>query len=494
MPPKKTKRGRQTKKEVADDDIDLDSMLDLDEMLEEKPKKRGRKPKNIPLKTESKKDTKEPKKNNTKEPKKNTKKNTNESESTVDENDEEKSSDAMSVKEDDIENENNNSSEKKEKVMKKATTEKPPPKRRGRKPRKIYTTSTRPIDPFKVEIDDEQILLKLPIQTTDILDETGSLLNLSEGEPVEVGDPLPSESTTMTALKDGLRFADIDRSKMSLEELEKRRQEEISAVSVDINNPINPVGSNTVPDEMMKDLPNEGAPGQSITMPIQEDPQYVDERGPVDVQTNIKECAREIHSTELLPEFKCGYTSTTNVHCWWCCHQFDTKPIGIPNHIQRIQKHGADDVTDFEGNYTDLERLIFYMYGCFCSFSCALAYLHNERNKSNQSRYLLNLLHHKLTGYRVQLKPAPPRQSLAIFGGYLTIEQFREKSTKISKNFKIVKIPMLSQTQAIEETTTQYGQIGTMSRGGTGGGKKYKLARTKPLKNHRGTIDAYLGT
>src|SRR5690349_6873648 len=43
----------------------------------------------------------------------------------------------------------------------------------------------------------------------------------------------------------------------------------------------------------------------------------------------------------------------TKMHCWWCDHQFNNYPCFIP---------------------TKYYKKTYYVYGCFCSFNCAMAY------------------------------------------------------------------------------------------------------------------------
>jgi hypothetical protein len=102
-----------------------------------------------------------------------------------------------------------------------------------------------------------------------------------------------------------------------------------------------------------------------------------------------------------------------NIHCWWCCSNFDHFPVGIPN------------------NYRDDT---FYTYGYFCSFNCAKAHnLDNVDNKTEEKNCLLMMLKKKLTSDDVYIKPANPRYSLKIFGGYQTIEEYRKDFKMIDK-------------------------------------------------------------
>jgi len=126
----------------------------------------------------------------------------------------------------------------------------------------------------------------------------------------------------------------------------------------------------------------------------------------------------------------------TDVWCWWCCHPFDTVPIGLPVHYDEKVKR-------------------FRVKGVFCSFSCMVAYRHAHEHKkhSNQVDQLILSLYKQITGslkIESTLRPAPPRCSLKCFGGKLEIEEFRNVH-KENKVLKMVEYPMFISRDYIEE-------------------------------------------
>lgn len=134
-----------------------------------------------------------------------------------------------------------------------------------------------------------------------------------------------------------------------------------------------------------------------------------------------------IHNTDWL--------HNTDVCCWWCCHNFDTIPIGIPIYFNEALKK-------------------FNVKGVFCSFSCIMAY--NKDKKLNKD-YLIKYLYRKLTGtltLDTKITPSPPRCSLKMFGGELTIEQFRN-DLKENKIYKMIEYPMFISKDYIEEVDIQ---------------------------------------
>lgn len=100
------------------------------------------------------------------------------------------------------------------------------------------------------------------------------------------------------------------------------------------------------------------------------------------------------------------------VWCWWCCHPIqDSIDIGIP-----VSYNAVKD--------------IFEIYGHFCSIGCMKAYNHNEplSKKANQMS-LISLYLHK-SGITEHDEYAPPRQMLNVFGGPMTLDEFRSTATQ----------------------------------------------------------------
>ena len=133
---------------------------------------------------------------------------------------------------------------------------------------------------------------------------------------------------------------------------------------------------------------------------------------------------------KILNQFD-NWVEKTNVKCWWCCHNFDTVPLGMPvyyNH--KIKK--------------------FSVRGVFCSFSCMLSYSNNTTGIIPK-KYLINYLYKKLTGvFGINFKEAPSKYTLKEFGGLLSIEEFRKLSTE-NKSYKMIEYPMYISRDFIAE-------------------------------------------
>ncbi len=143
---------------------------------------------------------------------------------------------------------------------------------------------------------------------------------------------------------------------------------------------------------------------------------------------NLKNIMVEFINANMYQE----WPDQTNIHCWWCCHQFEGPPCTLPEYIRRNK---------------------FYVSGCFCNFNCAAAYNFNKNDNNVWERYtLLNLMYKKLFNLPfAKIAMAPPREVLKMFGGYMEIEEFRNHCLKQEKTFQLIKPPLVSIIPKIEE-------------------------------------------
>ena len=110
------------------------------------------------------------------------------------------------------------------------------------------------------------------------------------------------------------------------------------------------------------------------------------------------------------------WPETCDVCCWWCCHTFTNSPCTLPTKYDSLRKR-------------------FTFCGLFCSWGCVQAYnFDRSDHKKYECSALITLLLQQLYGsaQAIRVKPAPPRQSLKMFGGYLDIDSFRDTNTDIS--------------------------------------------------------------
>jgi len=122
-----------------------------------------------------------------------------------------------------------------------------------------------------------------------------------------------------------------------------------------------------------------------------------------------------------------NYNKNTNNEvstvCWNCCHSFNKTKIGLP--IKYINN-------------------IFYTYGNFCSLECSSRFCFDNFNNDISEIYsTINLYNLIVNKSNKNIKCAPHRLSLDIFGGPLSIEKYRE--TFSNQDFYNVTIPPIVQ-------------------------------------------------
>ena len=171
------------------------------------------------------------------------------------------------------------------------------------------------------------------------------------------------------------------------------------------------------------------------------------------------------------------WPTNTNIACWWCCHQFNTQPIAIP---------------------TKLENNIFHVYGCFCSYNCAMSYIFNNNNTNSWEEFtLLKLLYKKINNSNELLTCAPPKEILQMFGGTVTIEEYRQSFKTNTISYRYITPPMISIiSQIIEEKNNINQKLNKQSHNKPNIlqiSKTYKLQRNKSLVNTKNSLESTMG-
>ena len=180
---------------------------------------------------------------------------------------------------------------------------------------------------------------------------------------------------------------------------------------------------------------------------------------------------------------KISKESKSEYACWWCCHKFDTIPIGIPN--KKIDNS-------------------YHTFGNFCSFNCAAAHIYNLKVWNISDK--LSLLHqlyfdlYDLKEYE-SIKSAPCKESLKYFGGPLTIEEFRKSTNNGSKDFRLIVPPMTSIIPLIEENNKEKNKCHYTTNKNiplnnlkiSSKIEKLKLKRSKPLHSSKYSLIETMG-
>jgi hypothetical protein len=165
--------------------------------------------------------------------------------------------------------------------------------------------------------------------------------------------------------------------------------------------------------------------------------------------------------------------------CFWCCHTFTHRPVVLP-------------IRD-TGEYLTV-------MGNFCCPECAVAYLFDIRQDSHTRWEQLSLL------YRVygeacegKIHPAPPRNTLTLFGGSLTIEDYRKLIRSYQVRVDIHLPPMVSILATMDTKPIDFYDVSltknvneTVKERLQKAEEVLRLRRTKPLKAWESTLDACL--
>lgn len=168
---------------------------------------------------------------------------------------------------------------------------------------------------------------------------------------------------------------------------------------------------------------------------------------------------------------------TSDIACFWCCHTFTNRPVVLP-------------IRD-TGEYL-------HVTGNFCSPECATAHLFDMRQDAHTRWEQLALLY-RVYGDACQGKihPAPSRSILKLFGGNLSIQEYRQlvRSHKVRVDIHLppmVSILATMDTKPIDfyDASLTKGVTETVKERLQKAEEVLRLRRTKPLKAWESTLDA----
>jgi hypothetical protein len=190
--------------------------------------------------------------------------------------------------------------------------------------------------------------------------------------------------------------------------------------------------------------------------------------------TLIKELDEKAVKVSILKDLvDCDWPEYTKIKCWWCCHNFESTPIGMP-----IKYSKKDDK--------------YHVRGIFCSIGCMYAHYKEIASVKKQTTLpIIKEFYNRLTNKVItsEIASAPPRETLVDFGGEWTIEKFRLESVN-ARVYKRIEYPMI-----IKEDTVHLSDIDNMKKTHTrkNASKKENIdvkIIEKPLQ--KTTIDSFL--
>lgn len=179
------------------------------------------------------------------------------------------------------------------------------------------------------------------------------------------------------------------------------------------------------------------------------------------------------------------YPTKTDQWCWFCCHPFHTRPLPMPIKYDSL-------------------RDTFHVMGTFCSFACMKSF------NGESSSYLkhvnannITLFHKRATGKLRGIKPAPPRVALRVFGGHMSIDEFRA-AADTAVEYCVLPPRMILHSQALHEidqsrqsnkphrpapdlrAVVSFNDVSTKN-------ETLRLKRPKPLQNNRNLLERTMG-
>jgi hypothetical protein len=138
-------------------------------------------------------------------------------------------------------------------------------------------------------------------------------------------------------------------------------------------------------------------------------------------------------------------------NCYWCKHSFNNNPIGCPikyishtvsktynSEISKDKYIIKENITNKNKTHNQHKDLLFSNEcyyetdGIFCSFNCTIAYINDNKHNImyDNSYMLLSKIYFEMSGNTMTLTSAPHWRLLDIYGGHLTINEFRDSFNK----------------------------------------------------------------
>ena len=169
----------------------------------------------------------------------------------------------------------------------------------------------------------------------------------------------------------------------------------------------------------------------------------------------------------------------TDIPCLWDCHSFKNTPWGVPYKFTNGK---------------------FQLFGNFCSANCVLSYIlhfYQDDDALWEKVALLNLLNFKVYKEYTSIVPAFDKMGLKMFGGTLGIEEYRNITGTNDKSYGVefppcnTIIPMLE--EIYKKTNLNNTFIPVDKSRIQAANNELKLKRSKPVVNHKNTLDFCLG-
>jgi hypothetical protein len=342
-------------------------------------------------------------------------------------------------------------------------------KRRGRKPKDKFKYESTDIDEYqKNNRKEDNVIIKLPLSCLKLNEEFNVGKDLFPYNP-NISTPKPYNPEH----KGNIGFSLLnDEQESDNDNNFENIQPNAKSAGIDINNPN--CSSNLYKNQYCNKCincecnKNADKPQDARQIDIILNNKYNSNTDKFNVLTHL--------GTTLIGN---KWIERTEVACLWCCHQFKTTPWGIP---------------------FSFSNGIFKLFGNFCMPNCALAHIlvfYKDDDSLWEKVALLNLLFFKVCGQYKNLMPSFDKMALKMFGGTLEIEEYRSIIAENEKSYSIefppcnTIIPMLE--EIYKKTNLNNTFIPVDKSRIQVANNELKLKRSKPVVNHKNTLDFCLG-
>ena len=362
-------------------------------------------------------------------------------------------------------------------------------RRRGRKPKDKFNYETTNFSDYQNTIKrNENVIIKLPISCLRVENDLQVGSNLYKYNPI-INEPKPFDSNNNEFLNlegiENLNSQVKDQTNLIGKFNDNDYDNNVPEINKDtknyqeFNNSDNFNTNGTLVNAIS--LPKTGIATKELVNPIKKEElpnKNTEQLRQIDIILNKKYKYNQ-EKIDIMNGFVSNSTikvQKTNICCWWCCHNFDCVPWGIP------QKYVDDK---------------FELFGVFCSANCALSYLLDmDRDEDYlwEKVALLNLLHYKVYGKYENIIPAPNKIALQKFGGSMSLEEFHNLIEFNNKSYTVEfppcnnVIPVLEEIYKKNNLTSSF--IPVDKNRISKANNELRLKRSTPINNNRNTLDS----
>ena len=187
---------------------------------------------------------------------------------------------------------------------------------------------------------------------------------------------------------------------------------------------------------------------------------------PYDIDNKFESNPDKVESAKSLAD---------NTVCFWCCYKLTSSGIGLP--IRHDVVHNT-----------------FTQFGTFCSLECASAY-NFSNNQGSERVWEINSWIHLLArnlGLNTPIRPAPSKYMLQLFGGPMSIEEFRKAHIGMTRTFVQNIPPLITVNPQMEVVNTSFlSHTTTLDldkiQQAT---EKVRISRKKSVVDYKNTLDS----